>query len=60
MSLLQILELCGSLYVFRVSECWALVREEVRVMETAEIRLFIAAAEYRLADLKRNEDLTCG
>ena len=55
MSLLQILELCGSLYVFRVSKCWTLVREEMRVTETAEIRLFRAAPEYRLADRKRNE-----
>jgi hypothetical protein len=55
MPLLQILELRGSLYVFRVSKCWTLAREEIRRMETAEIRLFGAAAEYRMADRKRNE-----
>jgi hypothetical protein len=27
MPLLQILELCGSLYVFGVSKCWTLARE---------------------------------
>jgi hypothetical protein len=43
-------------YVFRVSKCWTLAREGMRIMET-EIRLFRAAAEYRMADHKRNEDV---
>jgi hypothetical protein len=57
MPLLQIIELCGSLYVFRVSKCWTVVREETRIMETAEIPLFRAAVEYRMADRKRKEDV---